>query len=222
MGSMVLVLLVVTCLSVGNVLGQGAGCCNTFAPAQKAFLRKMLQEEAKGLRAGMMSAFSTPKAQWFNLSTKPVCFGAKENQFGAFNIRAEGFLSAIKLVHVSGSVTCDKNSCAKNLNQYNSKWGCAPNHPFVGKTPLNTVITTSNNKIVFPKDHHFTHEHTSLWYDMEQFDSNSNFLVFQRFHDPLYVAAGQELRLWFGEDLKDVSEDDNGGQTCARVFGLYL
>ena len=153
------------------------------------------------------------------ISTTPVCFGAKDNQFGAFNIRTEGFLSAIKLVHVSGSVTCDESSSASNPDQYKSKWGCATTHPYVGKTPLNTVITGSDNKILFPKDHH---EHASLWYKMEHFDSNSDLLVFQRFHDPLYVAAGQELRLWFGEDLKDVNENDNGGRTCAHVFAFYL
>jgi hypothetical protein len=151
-----------------------------------------------------------------------VCFGARGNQFGAFNIKAEGFVAAIKLVHVSGSVTCDKSSCAKTPAEFNSKWGCATTHPYVGKTSLNTVVTTSNNKILFPKDHHFTHAHSNLWYSMEQFDSDSDLLVFQRFDDPLYVAAGQELRLWFGEDLKDVSENDNGGQTCANVYGYYL
>lgn len=57
---------------------------------------------------------------------------------------------------------------------------------------------------------------------MEQFDSMSSVLVFQRFDDPLYVAPGQQLRVWYGEDLKDVSEDDNGGQTCADVFALYM
>lgn len=63
MGAMLLVLLAVACLSVGNVLGQSAGCCDKFSSSQEAFLRKMLQEEARGLRAGMMSAFSTPRGK---------------------------------------------------------------------------------------------------------------------------------------------------------------
>ena len=61
MGSTLLVLVAVACISVGNVLGQSAG--NKFSPAQESFLRKLLKEEAKGLRAGMMAAFSTPKGK---------------------------------------------------------------------------------------------------------------------------------------------------------------
>jgi hypothetical protein len=144
-----------------------------------------------------------------------VCFGARGNQYGVFNIRAEGFVAAIKLVHVSGSVTCEKRSA-----KFNSNWGCATTHPYVGKFSLNTVVTTSNNKILFPRERQFTN--ANLWYSMEQFDSNSHLLVLKRFDDPLYVAAGQELRLWFGEDLKDVFENSNGGQTCAHVYGYYL
>ena len=143
--------------------------------------------------------------RWFSLSSKPVCFGATGNSFGRFIVKAEGFVAAIKLVHYNGSVTCDKNTIAKKPAEFNSKWGCAPSHPFLGETSINTLVTTSSNKIVFPKDHHFTHEHSNLWYHMEQFDSMSDVLVFQRFDDPLYVAPGQELRLWYGEDLKDVS-----------------
>lgn len=151
-----------------------------------------------------------------------MCFGATGNAFGSFTVKSEGFVTAIKLVHASGSVTCDKNTLAKTPGEFNSKWGCAPSHPFLGKTSINTLVTTAADKVVFPKDHHFTHEHSDFWYHMEQFDSMSDVLVFQRFNDPLYVAAGQELRLWYGEDLKDVSESDNGGQTCAQVFAMYV
>ncbi|KAK3739026.1 hypothetical protein QZH41_010485 [Actinostola sp. cb2023] len=214
--------LVLVYFTVNSAEGQGACCGSKFTTSQKAFLRKMLQDEAKGLKAGMMHAFSTPRVKWFSLSTKAVCFGARDNQFGSFNVKDEGFLSAIKLVHVSGSVTCDKSTCAKTPAQFDSKWGCATSHPFLGKTSLNTLVTTATNKIVFPKDLHFTHDHDNLWYSMEQFDSDSNILVFQRFHEPLYIASGQELRLWYGEDLRDVSEQDNSGLTCANVFGFYL
>jgi hypothetical protein len=62
-GSVFLVLLAgVVCLFVSNVDSQVA-CCKKFTPAQEVFLRKLLQEEAKGLRAGMMQTFSTPKGK---------------------------------------------------------------------------------------------------------------------------------------------------------------
>lgn len=160
--------------------------------------------------------------KWFKISTKPICFGATGNTYGRFVIKAEGFLSAIKLVHTSGHVTCDTSTIAKTPDEFHSKWGCAPSHPYFGNTSINTHVTTANDKIVFPKDLHSIHDHSNLWYNMEQFDSMSDLLVFQRFNDPLYVSRGQELRLWYGEDLEDISEDDNAGQTCAEVFGLYM
>jgi len=210
-------------LSVGLVLMVVSGAVGQdFSSQQKAFLTKMLKEEAKGLKAGMMHAFSTPRVQWFKLSKKPVCFEAKGNKFGAFNSKAEGFLSAIKLVYVNngGGVTCNKS--ANGLTPGRSKWGCSPDHPFIGKSSLNTLITTANNEIVFPKEDQLTYDIPNFWYNMEQFDADSKILVFKRFHDPLYVAANQELRLWYGEDLADASENDNDGQTCADVFGFYV
>ena len=34
------------------------------------------------------------------------------------------------------------------------------------------------------------------------------------------VSEGMTLKLWFGEDLKDWTEDDNGGRSCADVYAV--
>ena len=36
----------------------------------------------------------------------------------------------------------------------------------------------------------------------------------------LATTEGMEMRLWFGQDLKDSSESDNSGTTCAHVYAI--
>ena len=36
-----------------------------------------------------------------------MCFGAKDEQFGRFQVVVDGSIQAVKLVHLSGQVTCD-------------------------------------------------------------------------------------------------------------------
>ena len=36
------------------------------------------------------------------------------------------------------------------------------------------------------------------------------------------MASGEELRLWYGEDLANVFEEDNGGRVCCDVYGLII
>ena len=43
---------------------------------------------------------------WRKFSSAPVCFGAKDSQFGQFQVEVGGSIRAVKLVHLSGQVTC--------------------------------------------------------------------------------------------------------------------
>lgn len=38
---------------------------------------------------------------------------------------------------------------------------------------------------------------------------------------PVVLTQGSKLRLWFGEDLADLSEDDNQGTICADLFANF-
>ena len=55
---------------------------------------------------------------WRKLNSAPVCFGAKDNQFGRFQVEVDGSIQAVKLVHLSGQVTCDPHPISW------SNWGC--------------------------------------------------------------------------------------------------
>ncbi|KAL9958378.1 hypothetical protein ACROYT_G035384 [Oculina patagonica] len=63
---------------------------------------------------------------WQKLNTEPVCFGARDNQYGAFSITKSGRLKTMKLIHKSGSIKCNPDDSAsywgfRNLVNYGKK-----------------------------------------------------------------------------------------------------
>ena len=43
---------------------------------------------------------------WQQINNDPVCFGARDDQYGAFNVTKTGRVKAMKLVHRYGSIKC--------------------------------------------------------------------------------------------------------------------
>ena len=146
------------------------------------------------------SANSCPR--WVKLNKSPVCFGARSNQYGRFTYPRNIFVSSFMLVHRTGSVSCNKK-------QY-SYWGCIPNNP-----SLNVVLTNHQNKLLAPAV-----TNRGGWYNLGGYTSSSSALVFCAPKKPHCIFANTELRLWYGEDLRGYTESDNGGRTCADVYGL--
>lgn len=159
-----------------------------------------------------------------------VCFGAGGDDLGDDNY-AEFSLPidahAIKLVYQSGGVSCNYAGRGKY-----TKWGCDED-----QTSSMSVFLTTNahggastlNDVVAPARAHIVSD--NLWYN--PFDNNwsqGNELTFsggaqtapgQTFTGQVggSYPAGRYL-IWFGEDLGDRSQHDNGGATCATVYYL--
>ena len=138
-----------------------------------------------------------------------MCFGAKGDQFGKFSVPSGGRLLAIKLVHLYGYVTCDKNNVC-----HWSYWGCGAHGNL--SHHVNVAITTSTNDVLLPPSQFITDG--SQWSKIPGYNSLSPELVLSVFSSPLAVTPGQVLRLWYGEDLVDSSEGDNSGTCCCDVF----
>lgn len=156
--------------------------------------------------------------RWVNLTEGDVCFGAPGNESATAVIPMEGFLLSIKLVHVTGHV-----SCSKSLHQSKSKWGCPRSHPAYGKTPFNIVITTGKtNSIIYPTELSLRHKRASLWYDIPEVEPDSPELIFGDPSHPHYVASGQELRVWLAEDLMNSGGKGNGGKVCITAQGWFM
>ena len=148
----------------------------------------------------------------------PVCFGARDNSYGVFNIPITGHVIAFKLVYRSGYVNCDVN------NQLNTKWGCTFPAP---PNNLAVFITDAQKKRIVPTDNTSFLAYPwcndkPLFYSLVGISENDSELRFNNFSSPMAVTTGQELQMWFSEDLLDCSEGDNGGQTCADMYGSYV
>jgi len=138
------------------------------------------------------------------VNSKEVCFGTRGNSYGSFTMPYYGKISAFKLVHLRGSVSC------RAVDNRFSYWRCD-----VGEF-LNTFLTNSTNAVVFPQISGInSYTLPGIW-------SNSTELTFKNLTVPLSVSKGQEFRVWYGEDLKDESETDNGGRACMDIYALYV
>ena len=143
------------------------------------------------------------ESPWRRLNSAPVCFGAKNNTFGRFQVEFSGSINALKLVHLNGKVSCGK-SWAKS--------SCTP-----GAEKLRVFITDGSNTIILPN--YWTIDN---WYKIPGYNSSSSEIISTDFPNPLYLSCGQDLRLWFGRDLFDQIEDNNNGTVCTNVFVRYL
>ena len=140
---------------------------------------------------------------WLKVNTKEVCFGARGNSYGTFFMPQNGDISSFKLVHLRGRVSCGRADRSSN-------WGCEAG------VKLATFLTNASNDIVFPPGAEIKqYELSGIW-------SNSTELTFNNLTVPMRVSTGQQFRVWYSEDLKDKSEDDNGGETCMDIYALYV
>merc|ERR1711872_199448 len=141
--------------------------------------------------------------EW-TLQSSELCFGATKNTFGTFRLENGGKLSAIKLEYVKGYVSCNKD-----MQSCRSRWGCdCFPHDYIS-----VFITDSGNQILFPT----SIKPTDVWYPLPGFKSTSDAIIFRNKLNPVDVSAGDELKVWYGEDLRNHTPENNEGTVCARV-----
>ena len=136
-----------------------------------------------------------------------------DNKFGTFEAPKGGQLAAVKLVHLYGYVSC----YAPDANTW-SFWGCGLPYQEVA-----VAITTSKDEIILPPNEFMQFEHAEgKWAKVPGYNSVSPEIVLSVMSDPIPVEEGQELRLWYAEDLSDYYDTDNGGKVCADVYTLFM
>nr|XP_058964907.1 uncharacterized protein LOC131791577 [Pocillopora verrucosa] len=154
------------------------------------------------------------KESWQKINgKKAICFGAKDNQYGSFNMTKSGRMKTMKLIYRSGSVRCND----KTISSY---WGCTN---VVHGENLMTIITDGNKKAILPpagdlKGHSGIKEN---FYSLPGYHHNSTELVFRNLVNPLSVSSNQEMQIWYGQDWIDSGEEDNSGKTCVDVYAWY-
>ena len=148
--------------------------------------------------------------KWKKINTGPVCFGARDDSYGAFNIRESGVIYTFKLVHLSGSITCSPAYPP-------SYWGC--DNSALTDTSLQTVITFKNSSALLLAD--YREKGCNFLYEIEGVGVYDSELRFNNLPTPISVSVGDEFQIWFTQDLNNCSEDNNSGQTCADVYAWY-
>ena len=152
---------------------------------------------------------------WVKLNTSPVCFGAKDNSYGAFTHGKNAFIWAFMLKHHPGNesqsgVKCDNSRGGKSL------WGCRAN-----QKEIYTFLTDERNNIIGPRfSEPSEFSKYSVKYELPGYNSDSPFLIFFMGKSAYGLHYLAELRLWYSEDLLDYTEYNNEGTSCADVFGL--
>ena len=135
----------------------------------------------------------------------PVCFGAKNNSYGKFDLHTSGGIAALKLTHISGAVSNGRNNGGAN-------WG-SPSRK------IRTIVTNERNKVLLPENYHLFYPNA---YTLEGYRSTSPEIVFRLASvSPAHDPVTKVLKIWFVEDLFDYSQKDNSGETCADVFVLH-
>ena len=153
-------------------------------------------------------SFFVPFSGWFKINTEEVCFGARNDSYGKFSIHKAGKISAFKLAHRSGSVSCLAGA-AKGTN-----WGCR-DKSYIGQ--ICTHITDASNVVLVNNLDSSKHG----CYQLPGFDHNSPEIELN-LSSPIGVRAGQEFRIWYAEDLKNKNDDDNAfTKSCVDVYGFY-
>ena len=124
-----------------------------------------------------------------------------------------GRVKTMKLIHRSESVRC-------NYKTISSYWGCTS--PVYGEN-LMTIITDANKKAILPpaEDLKAYSDNREYFYSLPGYHHNSNELVFRNLVNPLSVSSYQEMQIWYGQDWKDYSEENNSGKTCVDVYAWY-
>ena len=156
---------------------------------------------------------------WQKVNTEPVCFGARNKKYGAFNITKTGLLKTMKLVHKSGSIKC-------NTDEPASYWGCTYEN-FYGNNGLMTIITNAKKEAILPPAGNFKANYKADCYNKKHFYSlngtnhTSPELVFGDLTNKVRVLRNQELQIWYGQDWMKCYEGDNRGKTCVDVYVWY-
>ena len=109
-------------------------------------------------------------------------------------------------------------SCSTSVTSYWSYWGCNDN--LLTGPRVNVVITNLSNHILLPPNQ-FIDDATSHLYTIPGYNSLSPELILSVFLNPISLSSNQVLRLWYGEDLANQYEGDNGGRVCVDVYSTY-
>ena len=154
---------------------------------------------------------------WQKINNDPVCFGARDDRYGAFHVTKTGSVKAMKLVHRSGSIKC-------HPNYPSTFWSCG-NIDAYAKNTFMTIITNANREALLPSVESLYPRygcHTGKYfYTLDELNQGSLELILGNSRS-LNLLKDQQLQIWYGQDWIDCSEENNSGTACVDIFAWYM
>ena len=155
---------------------------------------------------------------WQKINNDPVCFGARDDQYGAFKVTKTGLVKAIKLVHRNGSIKC-------HSNYPSTFWSCG-NIDAYAKNTFMTIITNAKREALLPSVENLYGTRGcktgNYFYILDEVNQGSLELILGNLSRPLNSLKDHQLQIWYGQDWVGCSEDNNSGTTCVDIFAWYM
>ena len=147
-----------------------------------------------------------------------TCFKARGNNPGRFPVKA-GYITDIEITRRNGSVTCNKNR-ERNF----SYWGC----PKIAPGRLSIFIVDDEKEHIFPSQDVVLYKR-SFYRLKDPSDSSGRTYYRPRspslmlgFGDkPKHVASPTTYTIWYGQDLFNLSAQNNRGKVCVDIEVRY-
>ena len=154
---------------------------------------------------------------WQKVNNDPVCFGARDDTYGAFSVTKTGVVKSVKLVHRSGSIKC-------HPSYRSTYWSCGNIDAYANNTFM-TIITNAKREALLPSVENMKTkgcDGKKYIYVLDGVNQRSPELILGNFSRPLSLLKDQQLQIWYGQDWVDCSEDNNSGTSCVDIFAWYV
>ena len=153
-----------------------------------------------------------------NQDENGVAWGAIDDSYGKWQVTSRICGRKLKLQHRSGGVTCSENGGLSNFGCGESEFS---NHLAVyvttGKGSGYAIVPKAGDPKVTPqklpwKGMYFLSDYNSMSpyveFDLPMTVDNSYFCF----------EEGTQYQLWYGEDMYDYAESDNGGTAYTDIY----
>ena len=161
-------------------------------------------------------------SEWVKINQEEngVAWGARDDSPGKWEVASRVCGRKLKLQNRSGGVNC-------NVNAYsNSSFGCDPSRAGSSANRIGVFVTLGKGfeYAIVPSanDPKAGIRSDKIFYSLSGYSASSNYLEFDLplTDDESYFCfeKGTEYQLWYGEDMYDATESDNGGTAYTDIY----
>ena len=148
-----------------------------------------------------------------------VCYRGRGEQYGSFQFDRNSTLVALRFRHLSGAIYTEWN---KKIYE-ESYWGVKKQHMTCEDNGycFSIFVTNQKREQVFPISPPAITAHKPYLYDLPGYSHDDDHIVFKPRWMSMRVSRGERFRVYYGQDFKNLGEDNNSGEHCIIVEASY-